>query len=242
MHDNFYLFIILQLFCRIQLFFLVLAYFTKNSHNYFEFCRNRTQVILFYFSTLPKVVVFLVSLSENRLANTHIDTQEIMKVRLCFSLVLILIQYINCFGLEQDDLEIYDHKTSKWTTVSMTREYKLKLAIDGCCQTYECWNCMKSIKPKKISLFSSFQKTFCTCSEKGIPPSLTTQLEEVNAQLSINIGQITSAYLIQIGLLYLLVTYAWKIFLIFWLFGSIVHLLDLIHKLPIYNSPRLIAK
>ena len=123
------------------------------------------------------------------------------------------------------------------------------MAIDGCCHTYECWNCMKSIKPKKISLFSSFEKTFCTCSEKVIPevPSLTTQLEEVNNQLSKNIRQGTFlaplvTRLVQLGLLYLFFTYARPILLIFWLFGSIVHLLDLIHNLPIYNSPRLIAK
>ena len=153
-----------------------------------------------------------------------------MKVQLCFSLVLILfIHCINCFGLEQDDLEIYDPKTSKWTMVSMTQEYKM--AIDGCCHTYECWNCMKSIKPKKISLFSSFEKTFCTCSEKVIPEETSlTHLEYVFWRI------------ICYGFLYLFVTYARKLWLIFYLFGTIAHLIDLIHNFPIYNSPRLIAK
>ena len=160
-----------------------------------------------------------------------------MKVQLCFSLVLILIQYINCFGLEQDDLEIYDPKTSKWTTVSMTREYKLKLAIDGCCQTYECWNCMKSIKPKKISLFSSFEKTFCTCSEKVIPeePSLTTHLKEF--------GQGTLTALFQIVWFYLFVIYFQEIMLFFHFFGTLIYLLEVMYVFWLEHiSPLLIGK
>ena len=48
--------------------------------------------------------------------------------------------------------------------------------------------------------------------------------------------------IIRYGFLYLFVTYARKLWLIFYLFGTFVGLLDLIHKLPIYNSPPLIAK
>ena len=99
-----------------------------------------------------------------------------MKVRLCFSLVLIIIQFNNCFGFG-DGLTLYDPKTK--STVTM----KHKMTNDGCCDTYKCSNCIKlhpteEDKTNTVWFTTFLNRTDCMCFEEK-EPSLTTHLEKI---------------------------------------------------------------